>query len=67
MTRIYFSGEGELGGDPGQLAWLEEMERIEQEVFPDARPRGEVVIPCTCRITEPWRPDPHCPIHGSSA
>jgi len=27
-----------------QLAWMEEMERIEQEVFPDARPRSEVVV-----------------------
>lgn len=27
-----------------QLAWLEEMERIEQEVFPDARPRSEVIV-----------------------
>jgi hypothetical protein len=27
-----------------QLAWLDEMERIEQEVFPDARPRSEVVV-----------------------
>lgn len=28
-----------------QLAWMEEMERIEQEVFPDARPRSEVIVP----------------------
>jgi hypothetical protein len=27
-----------------QLAWMEEMERIEQEVFPDARPRSEVIV-----------------------
>lgn len=28
-----------------QLAWMGEMERVEQEVFPDARPRGEVTVP----------------------
>lgn len=35
-------------GDPAcpcrQLAHLEEMERIEREVFPDARPRSEVLV-----------------------
>ena len=46
-----------------QLRWLEEMERVEREVFPDSRPRSEVVVPCTCLAGL----DPHCPIHGSSA
>jgi hypothetical protein len=27
-----------------QLAWMQAMERVEQEVFPDARPRSEVVV-----------------------
>jgi hypothetical protein len=27
-----------------QLAWMEEMERIEQEAFPDARPRSEITV-----------------------
>lgn len=27
-----------------QLAWMEEMERIEREVFPDSRPRSEVIV-----------------------
>jgi hypothetical protein len=38
-----------------QLAWMEKMERAEREVFPDARPRSEVVVyvmPTTVRFTE---------------
>jgi hypothetical protein len=31
----------------GQLAWLEYMERVEQEVFPDARPRSEIEVVIT--------------------
>jgi hypothetical protein len=31
-------------GAAEQLAWMEEMERIEQEIFPDARPRSEVIV-----------------------
>ena len=27
-----------------QRAWLEEMEEMEQQVFPDARPRSEVFV-----------------------
>lgn len=27
-----------------QLAWMEKMEKIEQEIFPDSRPRGEVFV-----------------------
>ncbi len=27
-----------------QLAWMDQMERIEQEIFPDARPRSEVIV-----------------------
>lgn len=27
-----------------QLAWMDEMERVDQELFPDAQPRSEVVV-----------------------
>jgi predicted DNA-binding protein YlxM (UPF0122 family) len=27
-----------------QLDWMDEMERTEQEVFPDSRPRSEVIV-----------------------
>jgi hypothetical protein len=36
--------EREVEDTRKQLAWMEEMERIEQEVFPDARPRSEVIV-----------------------
>lgn len=34
----------EIDGARKQLAWMEQMERIEQEVFPDACPRSEVIV-----------------------
>jgi hypothetical protein len=41
------------------------MERIEQEIFPDARPRSEVVVVvvvCTCGTDPLGNHDPNCPV-----
>lgn len=34
----------EIEGARKQLAWMEKMEAIEREVFPDSHPRSEVVV-----------------------
>jgi hypothetical protein len=43
MPRTNESGSAEEGARK-QLEWMQYMERLEQECFPDARPRSEVIV-----------------------